>query len=98
MDKIGEFMEIKEIEITKKEKIYSLTESEYHELIREEREYGAEKTKEYIGFCYNNYPYNKKSMSGLISFVNDVIEFLEGNDYIRNTNKLSFFEWLDDNR
>ena len=91
-------MEIKEIEITKKEKIYSLTESEYNELIQKEREYGAEKTKQYIGFCYNNYPYNKRSISGTVSWINAVCSFLEGNNYIENIYGLSFFEWLDNNR
>ena len=53
-------MEVKEVEVVKKEKIYTLTESEFGDLKGKERAYGSRKTREYIIFCYNNYIWQKK--------------------------------------
>ena len=41
-------MEVKEVEVIKKEKTYTFTESEFHDLKYKERAYGSRKTKEYI--------------------------------------------------
>lgn len=91
-------MEVKEVEVTKKEKIYELTESEYEDKINAARNYGAQKTKEYIGFCWNNY-YWKKNLGGAVSFINDLMQFLGcQSDYIRNNYGLSFWDWLERNR
>lgn len=91
-------MEVKEVEVTKKEKIYELTESEYKELLNKARNYGAQKTKEYIGFCWNNY-YWEKNIGGAISFINDLIRFLEyQSDSINNNYGLSFWNWLKENK
>lgn len=89
-------MEVKEVEVTKKEKIYELTESEYKKLIADSRKYGSLKTKDYIIFCYNNYIYKKTTVGGIIDFVKDLMDFvIDKNDYIRNVHELSFLEWLD---
>lgn len=91
-------MEIKEIEISKKEKIYTLTESEYKNLKCKEREYGSRKTREYIGFCWNNYIW-KKNIGGTVSFIEDLILFLQYNtNHIPNKYGLSLFEWLKNNK
>ena len=86
-------MEIKEVEIVKKEKLYTFTESELNDLKCEERAYGSRKTREYIGFCWNNYTW-KKNIGGAISFINNVIEFLEyKKDSIPNHYGYSLHEW-----
>lgn len=91
-------MEVKEVEVIKKEKIYELTESEYEDNINVAKNYGAQKTKEYIGFCWNNY-YWKKNLGGAVSFINDLMQFLGcQSDYIRNNYGLSFWDWLERNR
>lgn len=88
-------MEVKEVEVTKKEKIYELTESEYEDKINAARNYGAQKTKEYIGFCWNYY-YKVKNFYGMTVFIRDLISFLEcKTDYINNIYNLSFWEWLE---
>lgn len=92
-------METREIEVTKTEKIYELTETEYKELITNSRSYGAIKTKEYIIFCYNNYIYKMKSVGGIIEFVVNLMDFVTcKSDYIPNTYRMSFWEWLENNR
>lgn len=91
-------MEVKEVEVTKKEKIYTLTESELQDLKCECRTYGSRKTREYIGFCYNNYIW-KRNIAGAVNFINDVILFLEyKNNGIPNHYNWSLFEWLEQNR
>lgn len=86
-------MEVKEVEITKKEKIYSFTESELEELKCEERTYGSNKTREYILFCYNNYIW-KKNLKGLLNFISSIIPFLEGKtNVIENNFGYSLHEW-----
>ena len=74
-------MEVKEVEITKKEKIYELTESEFKNLKRECRAYGSRKTREYIAFCYLNYRL-KMNFGGAVEFLSDLAKFLGGYDYI----------------
>jgi hypothetical protein len=92
-------METREIEVTKTEKIYELTETEYKELINNSRSYGAIKTKEYIIFCYNNYIFPKKNINGIVNLVNDLMEFVIcKTDYFPNIYKLSFWDWLENNR
>lgn len=92
-------MEVKEIEVTKTEKIYELTETEYKDLINHSRQYGSVKTKDYIIFSYNNFIYKLKSVGGIVEFVVDLMDFVTGkNDYIRNTYELSFWDWLENNR
>lgn len=90
-------MEVKEVEVIKKEKIYTLTESELNDLKCMCKEYGSRKTKEYIAFCYDNYIW-KKNFSGVVDFINDLIDFLVGRDYIPNKYNWSLFEWLEQNR
>ena len=87
-------MEVKEIEIVKKEKVYTFTESELKDLKCEEREYGSRKTREYIMFCYNNYIW-KMNVGGAVSFIKDLFKFLtyETNS-IPNYYGWSLFEWL----
>lgn len=48
-------MEVKEIEVTKTEKIYELTESEYNELINSSREYGSTKNKRLYNFLLQQF-------------------------------------------
>lgn len=96
--KVGD-MEVKEVEVIKKEKIYELTQSEYEKLIADSRKYGSNKTKEYIIFCYNNFVYKKTTVCGIIDFVKDLMDFvIDKNDYIRNVYKLSFWNWLEQHR
>lgn len=91
-------MKVKEVEVTKKEKIYELTESEYNELINKERSYGARKTKEYIGFCWDNY-YYELNIKGMMNFIRDLMYFVNNkNNYIDNIYDLSFWQWLERNR
>ena len=91
-------MEVKEVEVTKKEKIYQLTESQYEELIVKEREYGSLKIKDYIIFCYNNF-ICEKNVYGILSFACDLMNFVtDKNDYTRNLYELSFWDWLKQNR
>ena len=91
-------MEVMGVETTKKEKIYELTESEYEKLLNKARNYGAQKTKEYIGFCWNNY-YWKKNIKGMTNFIRDLIYFLEDrSDSINNVYSLSFWDWLKRNK
>lgn len=86
-------MEVKEVEVTKKEKIYTFTESELDDLKRDERAYGSRKTREYIVFCYNNYIW-KKNLKGLLNFVEDLIPFLTyENKSIPNQYGYSLHEW-----
>ena len=91
-------MIIKDNKITKSEKIYQFNESEYKSLLNESKNYGAEKTKEYIGFCWNNYIW-EKNVGGAVEFINDLMRFLEcRSDYIDNTYGLSFWSWLRENK
>lgn len=90
-------MEVKEVEITKKEKIYELTESEFKDLKRECRAYGSRKTRQYISFCFLNYYYKTNTLGGLTEFMSDLAKFLGGYDYIPNTYKWNLFDWLDNN-
>lgn len=89
-------MEVKEVEVTKKEKIVTMTESELKDIKRECRAYVSRKTREYIAFCYLNYRL-KMNFGGLIEFVGDLTKFLGGYDYIPNTYKWNLFDWLDNN-
>lgn len=90
-------MEVKEVEITKKEKIYELTESEIKDLKRECKAYGSRKTKEYISFCFLNYYYKTTNIGGITEFLSDLAKFLGGYDYIPNTYKWDLFDWLAEN-
>ena len=58
-------METREIEVTKTEKIYELTETEYKELINNSRSYGAIKTKEYIFFAITIIYFQRKILMEL---------------------------------
>lgn len=90
-------MEVKEVEVVKKEKIYTFTEDELQDLKCKERAYGSRKTREYIGFCWNNYIY-KKNTGGVIGFINDVISFLQyEKDNIPNHYGYSLHEWRERN-
>lgn len=52
---------------------------------REDFERGVEITKKYIVFCWNNYTYANNEFLGRVEFVNDVIDFVQGNKpYIPN--------------
>lgn len=77
-------MEVREVEITKKEKIYELTESEFKDLKRECKAYGSRKTRQYISFCFLNYYYKTNTLGGLTEFMSDLAKFLGGYDYIPN--------------
>lgn len=92
-------MEVKEVEVTKTEKIYTLSEKEYNDLLCKERAYGARKTKEYLGFAFQNYRYRLVSLAGITEFMSDLVKFItyqaEG---IPNTRGWSFFDWLKNNR
>lgn len=86
-------MEIKEIEVVKKEKIYTFTESELKDLRCKEREYGSTKTREYIIFCYRNYIW-KMNVGGIVSFIGDLFDFLTyKKDSIPNHYEYSLHEW-----
>lgn len=89
-------MEIREVEVTKTEKVYTLTESEFKDLKRECRAYGSRKTREYIAFCYLNYRL-KMNFGGAVEFLSDLAKFLGGYDYIPNTYEWDLFDWLDNN-
>lgn len=91
-------MEIKEIDVVKKEKVYMLTEQELTELKGKERAYGSRKTKEYIGFCWNNF-YLQKNVGGCIGFIKRLLRFLEDREPdIPNTYGWSLSDWLKQNR
>ena len=91
-------MEVKEVEVVKKEKIYTLTESELDDLKCKERTYGSWKTREYIIFCYNNYIW-QKNIKGIANFIRDLLDFLTYEKrVIPNQYDLSLFEWLKQNR
>ena len=87
-------MEVKEVEVIKKEKIYTFTESELNDLKCEERAYGSTKTREYIHFCFKNYHYQTNSVGGLLKFLEDLAGFLGGYEYIPNTYRWNLFDWL----
>lgn len=91
-------MEVKEIEITKKEKIYELTESELKDIKNECRAYGSRKTREYIRFGFLHYYYKTNNIGGLTEFMSDLAKFLGGCDFIPNTYKWNLFDWLEHNR
>lgn len=95
-------MEIKEVEVTKKEKIYTLTEEEYVELQNKAKSYGARKTKEYIAFCFNHYVYSLKGrgcVGGLVEFASNLGRFVtDKTDYIENIYGLTFWDWLHENK
>ena len=91
-------MEVREVEVTKKEEIVTMTKEEYNTLIRKERAYGARKTKQYIAFCYLNYKL-KMNLGGIVQFIDDLSKFLSAtNDYIENTYGWNFWTWLEHNR
>lgn len=91
-------MEVKEVEVTKTEKMVTMTESEYEKLLIKERKYGAIKTKQYIAFCYLNFRL-RMNFRGNIEFVDDLSKFLSGqSDCIGNTYNWDFWTWLEHNR
>ena len=56
---------------------------------------GVAYTKAYIGFCIANYVY-KLNLSGMNHFWNDLCNFVQGANYIRNThNNLTFKEFCE---
>lgn len=91
-------MKVEEVDVVQKTKIYTLTEEELQDFKCKERAYGSRKTREYIGFCYNNYIW-KRNIGGVVNFINDVLSFLEyKNDGIPNSYNWSLFEWLEQDR
>ena len=91
-------MEVKEIEVVKKEKIYTFTESELEDLKCAARAYGSRKTRGYIHFCFLNYRYKTDNIGGLCAFLQDLAPFLGGYDYIPNVYKWDLCDWLDKNK
>ena len=91
-------MEVKEREVIKTEKVYTLTESEFKKIKHECKAYGSRKTREYISFCFLNYYYKTNSIGGITEFLSDLAKFLGGYDYIPNTYKWDLFDWLDNNK
>lgn len=90
-------MKVKEVEVVKKENMYTFSESELKDLKCKERTYGSRKTREYIHFCFKNYHYQTNSVSGLLKFLEDLAEFLGGVNYIPNVYKWNLFDWLNEN-
>ena len=87
-------MKVDEIEIMKKEKIYTMTQTELNNMLCDAKEFGSRKIKEYIMFCFENYNW-KLNATGQSMFLEDLTEFL--NDEltgIPNVYGLNFFEWL----
>ena len=87
-------MEVKEIEVVKKEKVYTFTESELKDLKCKERAYGSRKTRGYIHFCFVNYRYKTENLGGMLEFLKDLARFLGGENYIPNIYKWNLFEWI----
>ena len=87
-------MEVKEVEITKTEKVYTLTESELNELKCKERKFADKCVREYIAFCYDNYGL-VKNLGFTVDFINELADFVKGGNYIRNTYKLSLWDYIE---
>lgn len=67
-------MNVKEVEVVHKEKVYELTGSELKELKDKYFNEGIDSVLDYIGESYNNYIL-EKNIGGVLEFVNEVIKF-----------------------
>lgn len=87
-------MKAKKIRKLKKEKVYTLTQKEYNNLIDEGKKKGIELTKKYIAFCMAYYINSTGNLESICDLATDIATFVKGDkNYIPNRHCLSFKEW-----
>lgn len=90
-------MNVKEVEVVHKEKVYELTESELKELKDKYFNEGIDSVLDYIVESYNNYIL-EKNIGGVFEFVNEVIKFCINKHGINNHYNMSFQEYIDNDQ
>lgn len=92
-------MKSKKIKKLKKEKVYTLTQKEYNDLIDESRKKGIELTKKYIAFCMAYYISSTNNFESICDLATDIAIFLKGDrNYIPNRRCISFKEWQEEEK
>ena len=88
-------MNIKEIEVVKKENVYELTESELDAIKEEYRTKGRIDVANYIAYCIKYYGY-KWNWGGLSDFVVQLCEFVNfSTKSLENVSGLSLFDYIE---
>lgn len=88
-------MNIKEIEVVKKENVYELTESELDAIKEEYRTKGRIDVANYIAYCIEYYGY-KWNLGGLSDFVIQLCKFVNfSTKSLENVSGLSLFDYIE---
>ena len=92
-------MKAKKIKKFKKEKIYTLTQKEYNDLIDESRKKGIEETKKYIAFCMAYHISSAINFENICDLTTDIAAFVKSDrNYIPNRRCISFKEWQEEEK